>query len=352
MRITPQTQNRAFWILQIGSWTCLNFLSALALKELSASFILFTSIGGALVGIGASTPLRYFLKRKVNFKAPELSDFLKVLGYGAAAAILYAALSFAMGYLYGKIGPEITEKEMIFFKSYNSIWLLIFSSLLTMAMWTTGYLVIKLLINANRARIERLELNDTLKQAQLNTLKGQINPHFMFNSLNNIRGLMLEDVDRARDMLTKLSEMLRYSLTSNSQNGITVEQELEMVRNYIELAKIQFEDRLTYEEAVSKDCRGAQIPPMVIQLLVENGVKHGLGNLKEGGRIHLGVDKKEEALHIEVRNTGKLQIAKDSTQLGLKNIRQRLKLLYGEQAHFELKEEADEVVARINIPTA
>lgn len=350
MRITPQTQTRAFWILQIGGWSFLNLFSALALKELSTAFILFTSIAGTLCGIGASTPLRFFLKRRVNFKNPDLVDLAKVVGYGIGSAALYALLNFAIGYSYGKLGPEITPKELVFFKSYNSVFLLVFSSLLTMAMWTVCYIVIKLLIIANQARIERLEMNDTLKEAQLNTLKSQINPHFMFNSLNNIRGLMLEDVDRARDMLTKLSEMLRYSLTSNSQNGITVEQELDMVRNYIELSKIQFEDRLTYEESVGKDSKGVQIPPMVIQLLVENGVKHGLGNLKEGGRIHLSVTKKDQDLHIEVRNTGKLQIAKDSTQLGLKNIRQRLKLLYGNKAQFELKEESDEVVARIDIP--
>ena len=350
MRITPQTQTRAFWILQIGGWSFLNLFSALALKGMSTSFVLFTSIAGTLIGIGATTPLRYFLKRKVNFKNPQIEDFVRASIYVIGAVALYALLNFLIGFTYGKLGPEISEKELIFFKSYNSVFLLIFSSLLTVAMWAICYLVIKLLINANQARIERLEMNDTLKEAQLNTLKGQINPHFMFNSLNNIRGLMLEDVDRARDMLTKLSEMLRYSLTSNSQNGITVEQELDMVRNYIELSKIQFEDRLTYEESVGKDSKGVQIPPMVIQLLVENGVKHGLGNLKEGGRIHLSVTKKDQDLHIEVRNTGKLQIAKDSTQLGLKNIRQRLKLLYGNKAQFELKEESDEVVARIDIP--
>ena len=93
----------------------------------------------------------------------------------------------------------------------------------------------------------------TLKQAQLNTLKGQINPHFMFNSLNNIRGLMLEDVERSREMLTKLSEMLRYSLTKASNNAIALSEELEMVENYIELSKIQFEDRPHYQESVAAE---------------------------------------------------------------------------------------------------
>ena len=184
----------------------------------------------------------------------------------------------------------------------------------------------------------------------MNTLKGQINPHFMFNSLNNIRGLMLEDVEKSRDMLTKLSEMLRYSLTKNSVDGIALAEELEMVDNYIALSKIQFEDRLEFHKSVAEDTLQQQIPPMIIQLLVENAAKHGISNLKNGGTIDLEVTKNTEQLNIQVKNTGKLQIAKNSTQVGLKNIKQRLKLLYGEKAAFSLKEVEDNVIANITIP--
>ena len=172
----------------------------------------------------------------------------------------------------------------------------------------------------------------------------------MFNSLNNIRGLMLEDVERSREMLTKLSEMLRYSLTKNDLNAIAVVEELEMVDNYIDLSRIQFEDRLVYEKNIAKEVLTAPIPPIIIQLLVENGVKHGIANLKEGGKITLDIENIENELSIRVRNTGKLRIAKESTQLGLKNIRQRLGLLYGKKATFSLKEESNEVLADIKIP--
>jgi LytS/YehU family sensor histidine kinase len=172
----------------------------------------------------------------------------------------------------------------------------------------------------------------------------------MFNSLNNIRGLMLEDVEKSREMLTKLSEMLRYSLTKNSVDGIALEEELEMVDNYIALSKIQFEDRLQFNKEIEPDTLSVHIPPMIVQLLVENAAKHGISNLKHGGRIKLSAQKNGEALHIQVKNTGKLSIAKDSTQLGLKNIKQRLKLLYGDTASFDLNEIGDEVVADVKIP--
>lgn len=172
----------------------------------------------------------------------------------------------------------------------------------------------------------------------------------MFNSLNNIRGLMLEDVGKSREMLTKLSEMLRYSLTKNNVNAIALEEELEMVENYISLSKIQFEDRLKFEKKVDEETLPLQIPPMIVQLLVENAAKHGIANLKEGGAISLSTQKNGEFLKIQVRNSGKLKIAKDSTQLGIKNIKQRLKLLYGGAASFELMEKNDEVIADIKIP--
>ena len=202
----------------------------------------------------------------------------------------------------------------------------------------------------NNSRETRLKLESNLKESQLNTLKGQINPHFMFNSLNNIRGLMLEDVDRARNMLTSLSETLRYSLTKSNVNSIALEDELEMVENYIDISKIQFENRLQFETNIDKTSLNTQIPPMIIQMLVENAIKHGISNLKEGGKVKLLTSIENGQLLIEVTNSGKLSSSPNSTQLGLKNIRQRLKLLYGEAATFSIKELGNKVVATIIIP--
>ncbi|WP_245984134.1 sensor histidine kinase [Gillisia mitskevichiae] len=218
--------------------------------------------------------------------------------------------------------------------------------------WAGFYVAVKGLMELNNGRETRLQLESNLKESQLNTLKGQINPHFMFNSLNNIRGLMLEDVDRARNMLTSLSETLRYSLTKSDSNAIALEDELEMVENYIEISKIQFEDRLQFYTNIDKSTLNIQIPPMIIQMLVENAIKHGISNLKEGGKISLSTSLNPNHLLIEVVNTGVLSQSEDSTQLGLKNIKKRLELLYGEAATFSLKEIKNQVIATIKIPIA
>ena len=212
------------------------------------------------------------------------------------------------------------------------------------------FLTIKIYYQLKRVQLKQLSLESNLKESQLNTLKGQINPHFMFNSLNNIRGLMLEDVPRSREMITRLSEMLRYSLTQNNTNAITLENELEMVDNFVAISKIQMEERLQFEKDITVNTKGINIPPMVIQMLIENAVKHGIAKLKKGGFIKLSIQQTHDTLFIEVKNSGKLSIKSDSTQLGLENIKKRLALLYKGMANFNLTEKNDQVIATIQIP--
>jgi len=352
MNITDKNRNLVFWILQFAGWGFLNLLSVFILKEVSTEFLLYSVLGGIFIGVFSTSVLRWYLKKNIFFDEFGWKDLVKIVVSTLISAAIFGILNMIFGYLYVKIGPSMTSDELQIIKVYDSKWLIVFSSLFNICAWVICYLGIKVLLKFNSNRIERLELNTNLKQAQLNTLKGQINPHFMFNSLNNIRGLMLEDVEKSREMLTKLSEMLRYSLTKNNVNGIAVEEEIEMVDNYIALSKIQFEDRLQFEKNIEKDTLQFQIPPMIIQLLIENAAKHGISNLKEGGKIKLILRKKESGLQILVINSGKLEISKGSTQLGLKNIKQRLKLLYGDKATFSLDEISAEVVAEINIPIA
>lgn len=342
----------SFWMVQLLGWGGLIFIAYAFTPDMDgykeSDIFYYGLLSTFFIGIFSTSLLRFFLKRILNFDAFDSSQLLKVFIGIALAALLYFGLSYGFGHLVGEYSDEhVKVPEM--YKDFG-IGLLLVNSFITIIGWTIFYMSVKIVAKLNANRLERAELNTTLKQAQLNTLKGQINPHFMFNSLNNIRGLMLEDVEKSRDMLTKLSEMLRYSLTKNNVNAIALEEELEMVDNYIALSKIQFENRLRFIKQIEKDTLGIQIPPMIIQLLVENAAKHGISNLKLGGTIKLLTERNNESLAIKVINTGKLMIAHNSTQLGLKNIRQRLRLLYGDSASFSLKEKNEEVVATINIP--
>ena len=333
-------------------WVFINSIGALIPQKISFEMVVFSIVVGTFIGVFSTAILRWYLKRNVHFDSFGGKEVIKIILSTLVASAIFGLLNVLFGYIYVEFGPELTESEIHMFEGYDKVMVQVLNSLFLVGAWTITYLVIKLLLKVNQNRIERLELNTTLKQAQLNTLKGQINPHFMFNSLNNIRGLMLEDVEKSREMLTKLSEIIRYSLTKNNVNDIPVHEELEVVDNYIDLSKIQFEDRLEYVKQIAEDTFDLRIPPMVIQLLIENAVKHGISNLKNGGRVLLSIYKKDGDLFIIVRNTGKLNFSKDSTKLGLKNIEQRLKLLYADKASFKLEEISDEVVAEIKIPLA
>ena len=346
-------RNLLFWSIQVISWGAILGFAYVFTPDVdgfkSSGFLKFSLATSFVIGLFCTGLLRAYLKRKI-----ELNDFKKRYWLWIFISVIvcvaaYALLSYAAGYLSHQFFESDVSKVPDIYK--NAGWgVLIANSFITIFGWTMLYFAIKLMLKSNQDHLERTELNSNLKQAQLNTLKGQINPHFMFNSLNNIRGLMLEDVERSRDMITKLSEMLRYSLTQNAKNSIALEEELEMVANYIDLSKIQFEERLQFVTNIAPETKSLQIPPMIIQLLVENAAKHGISNLKNGGTIALITKKEATDLLIEVRNSGKLQLAKGGTHLGLKNIRERLQLLYGAKASFSLTEEGDEVVALIKIP--
>ena len=216
--------------------------------------------------------------------------------------------------------------------------------------WFVSFTAFKLNSEVKEEKLRNSMLQTSLKESQLNTLKGQINPHFMFNSLNNIRGLMLEDTRKAREMLTALSETLRYALTQNTITSIALEDELEMVEKYIDLSKIQLEDRLAYQTKIDPLSLNIQIPPMLIQMLVENAIKHGISNIKEGGVVLLTTEVFTNKLIITVINSGTLKTKNESTQVGLKNIKKRLDLLYGNKSVFNLKEINNQVEAIVEVP--
>ena len=345
-----------YWSIQVIIWTLLSGVAAFSywysgnkLKLELWQFALDFSVV-AMLSVLISHLLKKSLNKFIKFDNLKLIDGFNVIWL----LFLFTAIFFVTFLLYNYFmytyfydrsdvlnhESQSLKNHIILFMNYGIYFIV----------WTVFYVAIKGLMQLNKGRETRLNLESSLKESQLNTLKGQINPHFMFNSLNNIRGLMLEDVDKARGMLTNLSETLRYSLTKSDLNSISLEDELEMVENYVEISKIQFENRLQFETHIDSDSLNKQIPPMIIQMLIENALKHGISNLKNGGIVKLSTIVKDSQLQIEVANSGTLHKSKSSTQLGLQNIKKRLELLYGQDASFTLKEIEDQVVATIKMP--
>jgi len=336
-----------FGVLQTIGWGFLTIANAWGkslIKNIDITYIYLEALLFFCAGIIASLSVRKYLKKQLYFDTFQTKEIKKLfIALLLGSIILFGLLLFSIP-LHRLYNPSNKPIKAIAFYStaINSVIYIFF--------WIILYVTIKIIRRFRKNKLERLELEANLKESQLNTLKGQINPHFMFNSLNNIRGLMLEDVDKSREMITRLSEMLRYSLSKNNVDKIALSEELEMVENYIELSKIQLENRLVFIQEMDTDINTIQIPPMLIQMLIENAIKHGISNLPNGGQVKLVIKRRETYLIMKVSNTGKLVIPKNSTKVGLENIKKRLSLLYGKTAKFSLKEKNMEVIAKIEIP--
>ncbi len=153
-------------------------------------------------------------------------------------------------------------------------------------------------------------------------------------------------------MITKFAELLRYALQHSEEKEITVEGELGVLRQYLELVKLQYEEKLQYKIDADGEVLTETVPPMILQLLVENSVKHGIALLPKGGEILVSVEKTIEGVCLSVKNTGSLQHKnelEESLGIGLKNIASRLKLLYDKRANLQMKEEPPFVTVNINL---
>ncbi len=215
--------------------------------------------------------------------------------------------------------------------------------------WSIFYFLYQYWERIRQSRIDKANYERALKEAELVALKAQINPHFLFNALNNIKSLVRIDPEKSRDSISNLSEMLRYSIQHSERALVKVEEELEMAENYLLLEKIQYEERLSFEMQISEQTRQALVPPMTIQLMLENAIKHGISQIEDGGSINLNISADRQHLMIELINTGKITERKE-TGIGIRNILERVEILFQDQGHFALKEEENQVISTLVLP--
>lgn len=227
----------------------------------------------------------------------------------------------------------------------------ILSLLLIFIIWSVIYFGFHFFDNYKRTEIQNLKLEANTKEIELNKLKSQLNPHFMFNSMNSIRALVDEDPKKAKVAITQLSNILRNTLMMHKNKFIKLEEELVLVKDYLELEHIRFEERLNFNFDIDASTLSQNVPPMMIQTLVENGIKHGISKYPEGGNISIVSLKTDNGFEIEIINTGQLNTENESDSgFGLENTTNRLELLFGKKASFSLKNLNDKnVISKIII---
>jgi LytS/YehU family sensor histidine kinase len=219
------------------------------------------------------------------------------------------------------------------------------------AMAFAGWFTIYFAVQARRKRDAlQLELAIVARDAQLRSLRAQLNPHFLFNCLNSLRHLIVTQPARAEVMVTGLAELLRYSLNSDRSDSVALSDELRVVDEYLDLERVRLEDRLTVTRRVAPEALGARIPPMLIQTLVDNAIKHGIAELPGGGVVRIEACVVNGHVEILIANTGHLRPPAQARGRGLDNTKERLRLIYGEAATFSLRAAHGTVEARLALP--
>ena len=223
------------------------------------------------------------------------------------------------------------------------------SYLLLFAFWLTLYYVYYLFEQNRRQEIDNLALKVFQSELELQNLRSQLNPHFLFNALNAIRALIEVDPKKSKDAVTLLSNLLRFSLSTSYDRLISLENELQMVDSYLSLEKIRFEERLNIKKEINDGLKSFKIPAFIIQTLVENAIKHGISKLPKGGEISIHVDLDGDYIFIQVANSGTFGSEKD-LGIGLSNLKKRLELEYKRNFSFSIYQD-DLVFVEIRIPS-
>ncbi|HEX4599632.1 MAG TPA: histidine kinase [Burkholderiaceae bacterium] len=225
--------------------------------------------------------------------------------------------------------------------------------LLLDVMWVALYFGFAMQRHRYRTELARVQLGKALQAAELRLLQAQLNPHFLFNSLNSLRGLIQDEPARAQETVTRLARTLRYTLQAADEHLVTLAHELEMVDDYLALEALRLAERLQIARDIEPNALRVRVPRMLVQSLVENAIKHGVALLRPGGTLGITARLAPGELVILVSNPRPMQVTPDAPAgVGLKNSAERLRLLFGSRAklHLDLSI-AGQATAEVRIPT-
>ncbi len=279
------------------------------------------------------------------------TPFLTVAGSVLLAAFVSASVWILIGkgiaLALGVIGLFADEGS-----SYDAAIPLLFGG--GVLLFVLGVVVHYLLLAFDSARYaERraLELQVLAREAELKALRSQIQPHFLFNSLNSISALTASNPGAAREMSLQLADYFRSTLKLGQQQLIPLDKEIRLAESYLAIEQIRFGPRLTFSKSIGNDCTQLQVPSLILQPLIENAVNHGIAHLLDGGTIELIAEREHDTLSLRITNPcdpeGERRV---NTGVGLDNVRARLRTLYSEDAFVTIGRRPDHFTVELRIP--
>lgn len=337
-----------YWLFQVVGWTlftCINVFFALTYNLFDRQFILRISIY-VVIGFLMSHVMREVIKSvgllKQNVNVQLIGFVLVSFGFAVVVGTMET---------YASMFLHLEYKEEAKFEILQKIVSNMFTSFIYFFIWNCIYFIYHYVSETRKNQLDNLKLEALVKSLELKTIKSHINPHFIFNALNSIRALIDEDPSRARQAVTGLSKLLRSSMQSDQQEIISLEKELDTVKDYLALEFIRFEDRLKLVYQIDEITLDHPIPPMMLQTLVENAIKHGIGKTIEGGEITVSTKAHADQYELRVVNSGKLNLTEGHEGFGLASTTNRLNLIFGDKATFTINQIAPELVeAKVIIP--
>jgi sensor histidine kinase YesM len=344
-------KRRLYWTLQLAGWGFYAFINlffiTLNVLEQDESLIPTQQLE-----VIVQTPLLFLISHFVIRGVSRRRDWVqkdfgrnipRIIGLTLATAIFTTLVVRLVSFSY-----QTTEinSDLITQMLFDAL-----AFFILYAVWATIYFLYHYLESYNKS----LKYEAAMNEMHLNQLKAQLNPHFIFNALNSMRALVDEEPLKAKVAITQLSNILRNSLIMDKKRVISFNDELSTVKDYLALESIRFEERLQVKFDIDPVSDRFEIPPMMIQTLVENAIKHGVSNLMQGGLVELSTKLDKARLIIVIRNSGQLINGKRKQKkgggYGLANTKERLKLIYGGDASFRIYNENDKfVVTEVKIP--
>ncbi|HXQ25380.1 MAG TPA: histidine kinase [Candidatus Acidoferrales bacterium] len=265
----------------------------------------------------------------------ERSSLPRFLATHIAAAVVASAIWLLAARTLGRMLTGLEEFRGVDVRLSKDFPLL-FGTGVLLYLLAVGFHYVLLAVEASReAEARVMQASVLAREAELRALKAQVNPHFLFNSLNSISALTASDPSKAREMCILLGDFLRRTLGLGEKPSIPLEEEMSLVHAFLAVEKIRYGARLRMEEIIDKEALDAQVPPLLLQPLVENAVGHGIANLVEGGWIRLTAQRCDGDLSIVVENLFDPEAPpRRRNGVGLANVRQRLEARYGDRASF------------------
>lgn len=332
MRKGKKSKKELYWVLQVVGW------GAFSLTQLITKYLFTQKIDTpdititffvAVLGIFFSHIVRWIYKH-FNWHKQDLRFILHKV---AITAFFTALLHLLVLHSFVFACPKNVHHTF----DLLSTGTLIARFSIAYFIWGVMYFMVYFFTNFKKAEIINLENKAQLSEIHLNKLKSQLNPHFMFNAMNVIRALIDEDKNKAKEGITKLSNILRQTLNVNQQKLISIKDELHIVNDYLSLEEMRFEERLTWKIKVSESHQDVKIPPMLLQTIVENAIKHGISNEIEGGTIEIQSSEQDQSIQICVLNPGKYNPGDKQVGYGLKNSKERLQVIFDGAADISIE---------------